>query len=61
VAAGEADLSARLPLIREQLGDLDGALRRLLAGCRDGTKRFKTYRELKLYGSPGDRTTTVGG
>jgi len=43
------DLTARVPVVQEQIGDLRMALERLLDACLAGRRRFKTYRELKLY------------
>jgi hypothetical protein len=51
-AADDPSLAARIPVVEEQAADLRAALARLLHGCAAGSRRFKTYRELKLYGRP---------
>jgi Protein of unknown function (DUF4254) len=42
----------RLALLEEQRGDLAGCLDALWAEVLDGTRRFKLYRQLKMYNDP---------
>lgn len=42
----------RFALLTEQRNDLAGALDRLWTGILDGTRRFKLYRQLKMYNDP---------
>jgi hypothetical protein len=43
---------AKLAILREQRGDLAEALRTLEADLRAGRKRFKVYRQMKMYNDP---------
>ena len=43
---------ARLALLLEQRGDLAGCLDSLWAEVLDGSRRFKLYRQLKMYNDP---------
>lgn len=43
---------ARLAVLREQRADLAEALRLLEADLRRGRKRFKVYRQMKMYNDP---------
>jgi Protein of unknown function (DUF4254) len=43
---------ARLALLEEQRGDLAGCLDSLWAQVLDGSRRFKLYRQLKMYNDP---------
>jgi hypothetical protein len=43
---------ARLALLEEQRGDLAGCLDSLWAGVLEGARRFKLYRQLKMYNDP---------
>jgi len=43
---------ARLALLEEQRGDLAGCLDSLWAQVFDGSRRFKLYRQLKMYNDP---------
>jgi Protein of unknown function (DUF4254) len=43
---------AKLAILREQRADLAEALRGLEADLRTGRKRFKVYRQLKMYNDP---------
>ena len=43
---------ARLAVLREQRADLAEALRLLEADLRKGRKRFKVYRQMKMYNDP---------
>lgn len=43
---------ARLAVLREQRADLAQALRALLDDLRHGRKRFKVYRQMKMYNDP---------
>jgi Protein of unknown function (DUF4254) len=50
-AASNGDLyAARLPVLHQQLSDLQQAIDRLIEDVRDGTRRFVPYQGLKLYG-----------
>jgi hypothetical protein len=50
-AASDGDLyAARLPVLHEQLADLQQAIDRLIEDVRGGTRRFVPYQGLKLYG-----------
>jgi hypothetical protein len=42
----------RLAVIEEQQRDLQEALRALWAEVRGGTRRFKLYRQMKMYNDP---------
>ncbi len=44
--------AARLALLEEQRGDLAGCLDDLWAEVLKGTRRFKLYRQLKMYNDP---------
>jgi hypothetical protein len=44
--------SERLQLLEEQRGDLAGGLDALWAEVLGGTRRFKLYRQLKMYNDP---------
>lgn len=55
VAAGKEHTTrnaARLQTLREQHTDLTGALSSLLSECSAGTRRFKLYKQLKMYNDP---------
>lgn len=43
---------ARHASLLEQRADLARCLDELLRGCRDGTRRFKVYRQFKMYNDP---------
>ena len=43
--------AARLPVLHQQLGDLEQAIDVLLGDVRAGRRRFVPYQSLKLYGS----------
>ena len=43
---------ARLTLLEEQRGDLTGCLDSLWAQVLEGARRFKLYRQLKMYNDP---------
>jgi hypothetical protein len=43
---------ARLTLLEEQRGDLAGCLDSLWAQVLEGSRRFKLYRQLKMYNDP---------
>lgn len=43
---------ARLALLEEQRGDLAGCLDALWAEVLEGTRRFKLYRQMKMYNDP---------
>jgi Protein of unknown function (DUF4254) len=43
---------ARLALLEEQRGDLAGCLDSLWAQVLEGSRRFKLYRQLKMYNDP---------
>jgi Protein of unknown function (DUF4254) len=43
---------ARLSLLEEQRGDLAGCLDSLWAQVLEGSRRFKLYRQLKMYNDP---------
>lgn len=51
-AAHHALSRERLARLEEQRGDLAGCLDVLLAGCREGSQRFKVYRQFKMYNDP---------
>jgi len=54
-AAGEehcARCRGKLAVLREQRGDLAGCLDELLAEARAGRRRFKVYRQFKMYNDP---------
>jgi hypothetical protein len=42
--------AARLPVLHQQLAELQDAIDRLIEDVRGGTRRFVPYRSLKLYG-----------
>jgi Protein of unknown function (DUF4254) len=44
--------AARLAVLEEQRGDLAGCLDALWAEVRGGTRRFKLYRQMKMYNDP---------
>lgn len=44
--------AARLAILREQRSDLTAALRDLLEEAQRGTRRFKVYRQMKMYNDP---------
>ncbi len=50
--AHRATCRARLAVLREQRADLAQALRLLEADLRGGRKRFKVYRQMKMYNDP---------
>ena len=50
--AHKASCRAKLDVLREQRGDLAEALRALEADLRAGRKRFKVYRQMKMYNDP---------
>jgi hypothetical protein len=51
--AGHAERNReRLRLLEEQRSDLVGCLDRLWTEVLDGTRRFKIYRQLKMYNDP---------
>ena len=58
--AGRSDASeehtarcrAKLAVLREQRGDLARCFDELLAASRDRTRRFKVYRQYKMYNDP---------
>jgi hypothetical protein len=51
--AGHAERNReRLAILEEQRGDLAGCLDRLWHETLDGTRRFKVYRQLKMYNDP---------
>jgi hypothetical protein len=43
---------AKLAVLNEQRGDLADALAALLEDLRAGRKRFKVYRQMKMYNDP---------
>lgn len=43
---------ARLSILEEQRGDLAACLRSLLEEIADGRRRFKLYRQMKMYNDP---------
>jgi hypothetical protein len=43
---------AKLELLREQRADLARCFDELLAGCRAGERRFRVYRQFKMYNDP---------
>ena len=43
---------AKLAILQEQRADLAAALRGLLDDLRQGRKRFKVYRQMKMYNDP---------
>ena len=47
-----AKCAARVAVLKEQQGDLGNALRTLLIELGDGRKRFKVYRQFKMYNDP---------
>ena len=47
-----AKVSEKLALCIEQHKDLSQSLRELLASIESGTKRHKTYRQMKMYNDP---------
>ncbi len=55
-ADADADHRARcagkLDVLREQRGDLARCLDQLLAASREGSRRFKVYRQYKMYNDP---------
>jgi hypothetical protein len=53
--AGEehcARCAAKLAVLREQRADLAGCFDELIAAAREGTRRFKVYRQYKMYNDP---------
>jgi hypothetical protein len=51
--AGHAERNrVRLAILEEQRGDLAGCLQGLWQQTLDGTRRFKLYRQLKMYNDP---------
>jgi hypothetical protein len=51
--AGHAERNQqRLEILQEQRGDLAGCLERLWEETLKGTRRFKLYRQLKMYNDP---------
>jgi hypothetical protein len=42
----------RLNLLEEQRSDLTGCLEALLGGIKSGSRRFKLYRQMKMYNDP---------
>jgi hypothetical protein len=44
--------ASRLTLLEDQRNDLAGCLDALLAAVRNGSRRFKLYRQLKMYNDP---------
>ena len=44
--------ASRLTLLEEQRNDLAGSLEALLDGVRSGSRRFKLYRQMKMYNDP---------
>lgn len=44
--------ASRLTVLEEQRDDLAGCLNALLAEVRQGTRRFKIYRQMKMYNDP---------
>lgn len=58
VARGDADeahrqkCAARVSVLQEQQSDLSAALAGLLADLRAGRRRFKVYRQFKMYNDP---------
>jgi hypothetical protein len=44
--------ASRLTLLEEQCNDLAGCLEALLAAVRSGSRRFKLYRQMKMYNDP---------
>jgi hypothetical protein len=51
-AAHREKNSARLATLLQQRGDLAGCLDALLEEVRAGTRRFKIYRQMKMYNDP---------
>jgi hypothetical protein len=51
-AAHRARCAEKLAILREQREDLAAALRGLLEDLRQGRKRFKVYRQMKMYNDP---------
>lgn len=51
-AEHRAKCSARVAVLKEQLGDLGDALRSLLADLSAGRRRLKVYRQFKMYNDP---------
>jgi hypothetical protein len=51
-AEHRAKNAARLALLEEQRSDLAGCLDALWAQVLDGTRRFKLYRQMKMYNDP---------
>ncbi len=43
---------AKLARLNEQRKDLASCLDQLLADCASGTRRFKVYRQFKMYNDP---------
>jgi hypothetical protein len=52
-AAHRGRCAGKLEVLREQRADLAGCFDRLIAGAREGTRRFKVYRQYKMYNDPG--------
>jgi hypothetical protein len=44
--------ASRLTLLEDQRNDLAGCLDALLAAIRNGSRRFKLYRQMKMYNDP---------
>ena len=44
--------AAKLEILREQRGDLARCFDQLIAASREGTRRFKVYRQYKMYNDP---------
>ncbi|MHC4915156.1 MAG: DUF4254 domain-containing protein [Planctomycetota bacterium] len=44
--------ASKLAVLREQRGDLAACFDELLAAAREGTRRFKVYRQYKMYNDP---------
>ena len=51
-AAHRESCRAKLAVLSEQRGDLADALAALLEELRAGRKRFKVYRQMKMYNDP---------
>jgi hypothetical protein len=47
-----ARCAGKLEVLREQRADLARCLDELIAGAREGTRRFKVYRQYKMYNDP---------
>ncbi len=44
--------AGRLGVLEEQRGELEGCLQRLWSEVEQGTRRFKLYRQMKMYNDP---------